>query len=279
MQSSIFIKILMLFALLVVACKSKKTVKVVAEVNPIEAIRRDEGSCNLDSLFEKIKNSDLKVKTFSAKVSAETDINNQGNSFTANLRIKADSAIWMSLSPALGIEVARVFITTDSLKFTNRINGTYFKGDYRYLNSLLQMELNFNMIQSILLGNIYLHYTKDKYNCDIDGANQILSSLKKRKIKREGEIDIPQILTQELFYSKSQSKISSMTLQDYRPARRFAVNYEEYLEIENQKIPATIIVKANAEKAVVIKLAYSKINLNKELNLPFSIPENYEPIR
>lgn len=279
MQYSVFIKILVLFALLVAACKSKKTVKVDAEANPIEAVRRDEGSCNLDSLFEKIKNSDLKVKTFSAKVSAETDINNQGNSFTANLRIKADSAIWMSLSPALGIEVARVFITTDSLKFTNRINGTYFKGDYRYLNSLLQMELNFSMIQSILLGNIYLHYTKDKYNCDSDNANQILSSLKKRKIKREGEIDIPQILTQELFYSKAQSKISSMTLQDYRPVRRFAVNYEEYLEIENQKIPATIIVKANAEKAVLIKLTYSKINLNKELNLPFSIPENYEPIR
>jgi hypothetical protein len=268
-----------LFGLFATGCKSNKSVKVKENVNVAEPTRTDVGTCNLDSLYEIIQTSDINVKTFSAKVNADTDINNQGNSFTANLRIKTDSAIWMSISPALGIEVARVFITTDSLKFTNRINGTYFKGDYRYLNGLLQMELNFNMIQSILLGNIYLHYTKDKYNCDSDDANEILSSLKKRKIKREGEIEVPQILTQELFYSKAQHKIASMNLQDYRPVRRFAVNYDEYVEIEGQKIPASIIVRAAAEKTVVIKLGYSKINLNKELNLPFSIPENYEPIR
>jgi len=279
MQQSLFLKCLFFLLLSAAACKSKKIAKEAEVPAPVEEARTDFNTCNLDSLYGKIKESDLKISTLSAKVNAQTDINNQGNSFTANLRIKIDTAIWMSISPALGIEVARVFITRDSLKFTNRINGTYFKGDYRYLNSLLQIELNFNMIQSILLGNIYLHYSKDKYNCDIESSNLILSSLKKRQIKREEDINIPQILTQELFYSKEQLKISSMNLQDYRPQRRFAVNYDAFLEIENQKVPTSIIVKANAEKSVMIKLEYSKINFNKELNLPFSIPPNYEPIR
>jgi hypothetical protein len=279
MHYSIFVKIFVLFLLIVSACKSRKNINFSQVVKPFEIQSSDAISCNPDSFYSKIKDSDLKTKTFSAKVSAETEINNQGNSFTANLRIKKDSAMWMSISPALGIEVARVFITRDSLKFTNRINGTYFKGDYRYLNSLLQIELNFSMIQSILLGNIYLHYAKEKYNCDKDNLSLILSSLKKRQIKREEDINIPQVLTQELFYSVEQQKITSMNLQDYRPQRRFAVNYDSFLEIENEKVPTSIIVKANAEKAVEIKLIYSKINLNKEVNLPFSIPESYEPIR
>lgn len=279
MQQSLFVKCLLFLLLATTACKSKKIARETEVLPPVEEAKSDFKICNVDSLYDKIKEADLRINTFSAKVNAETDINNQGNSFTANLRVKVDSAIWMSISPALGIEVARVFITRDSLKFTNRINGTYFKGDYRYLNSLLQIELNFNMIQSILLGNIYLHYSKDKYNCDKDNLNLILSSLKKRQIKREEDINIPQVLTQELFYSKEQQKISSMNLQDYRPQRRFAVNYDAFVEIESQKLPTSIIVKANAEKSVMIKLEYSKINFNKELNLPFSIPPSYEPIR
>jgi hypothetical protein len=279
MQQSFFLKCIVFVLLASSACKSKKIAKETEAPAPVEEAKSDFKICNVDSLYDKIKEADLRINTFSAKVNAETDINNQGNSFTANLRVKVDSAIWMSISPALGIEVARVFITRDSLKFTNRINGTYFKGDYRYLNSLLQIELNFNMIQSILLGNIYLHYSKDKYNCDKDNLNLILSSLKKRQIKREEDINIPQVLTQELFYSKEQQKISFMNLQDYRPQRRFAVNYDAFVEIESQKLPTSIIVKANAEKSVMIKLEYSKINFNKELNLPFSIPPSYEPIR
>ena len=279
MQQSFFLKCIVFVLLASSACKVKKIAKETEAPAPVEEAKTDFKTCNVDSLYDKIKEADLRINTFSAKVNAETDINNQGNSFTANLRVKVDSAIWMSISPALGIEIARVFITRDSLKFTNRINGTYFKGDYRYLNSLLQIELNFNMIQSILLGNIYLHYAKDKYNCDKDNSNLILSSLKKRQIRREEDINIPQVLTQELFYSKEQQKISSMNLQDYRPQRRFAVNYDAFVEIESQKLPTSIIVKANAEKSVMIKLDYSKINFNKELNLPFSIPPSYEPIR
>ncbi|MBK8414658.1 MAG: DUF4292 domain-containing protein [Bacteroidetes bacterium] len=34
-----------------------------------------------------------------------------------NLRIKTDSLTWISKSPLLGIEVARVMITRDSVKF------------------------------------------------------------------------------------------------------------------------------------------------------------------
>ena len=262
MQQSVFVKYLVWIVLLFPACKSKKLAQETEVVKPSEEINAPLKNCSLDSIYNTIKTADINLKTFSAKVSAETIINDQGNAFTANLRVKIDTAIWMSISPALGIEVARVFITRDSLKFTNRINGTYFKGDYRYLNSLLQIELNFNMIQSILLGNVYLHYDKDKYNCDKDDSNLILSSLKKRQIKREEDINIPQVLTQDLFFSTKNNKIASMSLQDYRPQRKFAVNYGNYEEVENQKVPTVIQVKANAEKSVDIKLEYSKIIFN-----------------
>jgi hypothetical protein len=195
------------------------------------------------------------------------------------LRIKRDSAIWMSISPALGIEVARAFITPDSLKFINRINGTYFKGDYRYLNELLQIEVNFKMVQAILLGNAYLHYSVENYISDRENAELVLSTLKKRRIRRENELDIPQILTQEIWFSSLKNKIVRMEMQDYRPVRKFGVNYLDFEQVEEWLLPNRFSITAQAAKTVKIDLEYSRMTVNKELNLPFNIPDNYEPSR
>jgi len=262
-----------------VACKSKK----VAQVTPLpeQTTPKPTGtfSSNPDSLSRALYAADVPLKWFSAKVSANTDIDKQTNSFSANLRLKKDSAIWMSISPALGIEVARALITPDSLKFINRINGTYFKGNYQYLNSLLQIEVNFKMVQSILLGNAYLHYGVENYISDRENDLLVLSTLKKRRIRRESELDIPQILTQEIWFSALKNKIVQMEMQDYRPVRKFTVSYKGFEDLEGFRVPNALSVHAQADKQVKIELEYSRITVNKELNLPFNIPENYEPSR
>jgi hypothetical protein len=264
--------------LLINGCKSKQ--KTLNKQNQIE--RNDEvidpDYSSPDSLLAIIKSSELKLDWFSAKVNVKANIANQTNSFNANLRINTDSAIWMSISPALGIEVARVLITRDSLKFLNRLSATYFVGDYAYLNNLLQIEVNFDMIQSILLGNTYLHYSVENYVSDRDEQGLILSTLKKRKIKKETELDIPQVLTQEIWFSSLNGKILRMEMQDYRPVRKFMVNYLSYVSEEDKLVPQAMLIQAQAEKQVIIDLEYSKQTVSKELNLPFSIPKNYELI-
>lgn len=265
--------------LLINGCKSKhKTLKNLNQQEIISEVVESDSS-SPDSLLAIIKSSDLQLNWFSAKVNVKANIANQTNSFNANLRMKVDTAIWMSISPALGIEVARVLITRDSLKFLNRLSTTYFVGDYAYLNNLLQIEVNFDMIQSILLGNTYLHYSVESYVSDRDEQGLILSTLKKRKIKKETELDIPQVLTQEIWFSSISGKIIRMEMQDYRPVRKFMVKYLSYVLEGDKLVPQAMLIQAQAEKQVVINLEYSKQTVSKELNLPFSIPTNYELIR
>jgi hypothetical protein len=252
------------------AVKSTETVTLPAGQELIPAA---------DSIIKTIRSADIQFKWFTARLNANADIDSKANSFNANLRIKRDSVIWMSISPALGIEVARVFITPDSLKFINRINNTYFKGDYRYLNSLLQIESNFQMIQAILLGNSYLHYKDEKYFSEVEYGDWVISTLNKRKIKRETELEIPQIVTQEIWYSLLRKKIFRMEMQDFRPQRKFSVEYKSFIEVEGQMAPTELSIIANAAKNLRISLQYSKTSIDKEVNLPFSIPENYEKIR
>jgi hypothetical protein len=266
-----------LIFLLVLAssCRAKKTITkdpVNVTSNIVEI-----GISSPDSLSRAMQIADAPIQWFGSKASVNSDINNQTNAFSANLRIKKDSAIWISISPALGIEVARALITPDSLKFINRINGTYFKGDYKYLNELLQIEVNFKMIQAILLGNTYLHYSIEQYISDRENTELVLSTLKKRRIRREIDVEIPQILTQEIWFSSLQNKIVRMEMQDYRPIRKFTVNYLQFEKVDDLNMPNKLIITAQADKQVKIDLEYSRMTINKELNLPFNIPENYVP--
>jgi hypothetical protein len=255
------------------SCRAKKTITkapVKTTTNIVEI-----GITSSDSLSRAMQIADAPIQWFGAKVSVNSDINNQTNAFSANLRIKKDSAIWISISPALGIEVARALITPDSLKFINRINGTFFKGDYKYLNELLQIEVNFKMIQAILLGNVYLHYSIEQYISDRENTELVLSTIKKRRIRREIDLEIPQILTQEIWFSSLQNKIVRMEMQDYRPVRKFTVNYLQFEKVDELSMPNKLIITAQADKQVKIDLEYSRMTINKELNLPFNIPEDY----
>jgi hypothetical protein len=277
MSIRVFIVNGFLISLLVLAssCRAKKTIKkdpVNASTNIVET-----GISSPDSLSRAMQIADAPIQWFGAKVSVNSDINNQTNSFSANLRIKKDSAIWISISPALGIEVARALITPDSLKFINRINGTYFKGDYKYLNELLQIEVNFKMIQAILIGNAYLHYSIEQYISDRESTELVLSTIKKRRIRREVDLEIPQILTQEIWFSSVHNKIARMEMQDYRPVRKFTVNYLQFEKVDDLSMPNKLLITAQADKQVKIDLEYSRMTINKELNLPFNIPENYVP--
>ncbi len=277
MRMRVFIVHSFLISLLVLAssCRSKKTIANKPINAPTSIIGT--GISSSDSLSRAMQIADAPIQWFGAKISVDSDINNQINSFSANLRIKKDSAIWISISPALGIEVARVLITPDSLKFINRINGTYFKGDFKYLNELLQIEVNFKMIQAILLGNVYLHYSIEQYIRDRENTELVLSTLKKRRIRRDIDLEIPQILTQEIWFSSIQNKIVRMEMQDYRPVRKFTVNYLQFEKVDDLSMPNKLIITAQADKHVKIDLEYSRMTINKELNLPFNIPENYVP--
>lgn len=268
----------MLTSLFILGCKSRKVVVIAPPPADTSAVVPFPYFLP-DSLFQAIKQADAPLQTFAARASVEAELNKESKSFQANIRIKRDSAVWISISPALGIEVARVLITRDSIKFINRLNGSYFKGDIHYLNQMMQVDVNFDMIQAVLTGNAYLHYSVDKYISDRENGERILSTFKKRRLRRENELDMPQILSQEIWFSPVYQKITRMELTDYKPLRKLSVQYPNFEVIEGIKVPRTLVVQASAEKQVKIQLDYSKQTVNKEQNLPFVIPDDYEPMR
>ncbi|MFN4122965.1 MAG: DUF4292 domain-containing protein [Flavobacteriales bacterium] len=280
MYRLIFI-ILMGLLMFTQACRTKRFKKKFTPIPEIVADLQSDtlSSSNIDSTLASIYGNDLKFRYFSAKVNAEASFDKQKNTFSANLRIVKDSLIWAAITPALGIEVARVLIRPDSVFFINRINGTYFSGDFRYINELLKIETNYRMMEAILLANVYLHYPEDKYGYASIDNTLLLSSLRKRKLKRETELNLPEILFQELYFTKDSGKLQRLFIQDFKPIRKFEANYFTFERVNDQAVPIRFNINASAEKTANIEIEYSKITLDKVVNTPFNIPSGYERIR
>lgn len=255
-------------------CKTKpkrKTLKIDAgpatDSNPV---------ASADSLYLAILKNNNLCEWYSAKASVEISSKKQKQSFTATIRLRKDSAIWVSITPALGIEAIRVLLTRDSVSYFDRIHNQYFTGDYNIVKQTLKIEAGYQLIQALILGNSYLHYPPDLYGSALENGYWMLSTRKKRQIKRNTELPVPEILFQEIFFNPTTNKIARTYLQDYRPIRRFDVGYSGFLDVEGTAVPTTVSVKASAEDDVEIYMELSKIVLNKPLNLPYKIPEGYE---
>ena len=155
------ISILVLFMLLLVGCKSAKTVSGNAELKD---------KITSSQLIKEHKRSEVKFKTLQSKVRVEHIQEERSQSYSVNLRMEKDKVIW--LSATLG--VVRVKITPDRLSYYNKLDNTYFDGDFALISNFLGTELDFQNIRSLLLGEALFNLDKDEYQADLHQESYLL---------------------------------------------------------------------------------------------------------
>ena len=102
--------------------------------------------------------------------------------FTANatIRVAKDSVIWVSVSPALGVEVLRCLITKDSVFVINKFQKEYYIYSHKQLTEKLKFDINFNLVQSVFLGNPpYAEVEEDSSNSGLDTSYTIIKQKRK----------------------------------------------------------------------------------------------------
>jgi hypothetical protein len=259
------------------SCKSHKKISL------------NNGKCLLDfknahTLASNLKKNEFRFDRINAKLSAEAEIDSTSASFSVSLRMKKDSIIWMSLSK-LGIEGARVLITKDSVKFIKRPlgseNGKYFVGDYAYISKMLNTDLDFELLQALLVGNRVEFYDEDeKIKPGIDNCQYMLGTIRKNKLKKvmeKGkELKEP---AQSIYLIPESYKIARIIFYEFATDRSFEARFSDFeVKDSTQLFPMKMNYFIKAQKNVKINLTYNKVVLNEEQSFPFKIPENYETI-
>jgi len=261
-----------LFLLIILAsCSSQRKI--------IKAPIKEEGA---EFLFKKLKEHELQYNWFTAKFSAEYKNKGQTNSFNGQIRIRKDSVIWLSFSPALGIEVFRMMLTQDSVKFINRMNNTFFAGDYNYVNRYLNTNIDFDLLQSFLTGNDLSFYENGKFRAVIDNGIYKLATADRMKLKKfvRNKQENLRVLIQNIWIDPENFKITHANVKEIRePNTQLESKYSAFEKIGEQLFPKEMSFDISADNNLSVTVSFSKIAINTSQAFPFKIPQSYHPAK
>jgi hypothetical protein len=263
----------------VTACRAPKKLQNIRN----EVFRP--GDCrNTQSLLDSMKSHQFHFESLSSKLDCEAKGDSMKGSFEVTLRLRKDSAIWMNVT-ALGgmLKVARIFITQDSVFVVNYMKNQFFKGDFSYINKMLQSDFDFDMVQSILIGNSVTFYEEnEKLHSYSEDGKCVLSTIRKRKLKKlvNRNRDLTKAdSAQTIWIDPPTQKIARILFNDFNTKRSFDASYGDFNPASNgQMIANTAHFLIRAEKTLMLQMAYKKINLNRTLEFPFTIPTGYDQI-
>lgn len=268
-----FVCLLMLIAIMFfsVSCKTKRSI--------IKEPIKEEGA---DYLFDQLKKHEMNFKWLSAKFTATYIEDKKKISFRGQLRIQRDSILWVSISPALGIEMARLIITNDSVKYIDRIGSNYLVSDFDYINRLINSTLDFDMLQAFLIGNDFSFFENGKFKASIDGMEYRLITVGRGKLKQyiktaKGDINIP---IQNIWLNPENFKITKVMIKEVKQeGRKLFAYYSAFDRIDNQLFPHHLGFEISSESNIDIQIDYSKITVDKPLKFPFTVPSKYQKIQ
>ena len=272
---------------LFIACKhNKKTQKAVAVVSAIPSDSIN-AKCKLDyktsrALSRHVKENEFDFNWLTAKANVESNIDGKEESLDIKLSIKKDSAMLISIRYILGLEVAKLLITKDSVKFVNDIGKNYFKGDFIYINELLSADIDFELLQAVLFGNsadFSDEETKLKPITDRKNCRYLLSTERKRKFKKiQNGAEIKSAM-QTLTLNPDNFKILSNEFVDPLANRSFVANYSKFTSKDSVFAPYHVDIDIVAQKKASLKIDYVRIEKNSPQKLSINIPAKYDNVQ
>jgi len=196
--------------------------------------------------------------------------------FRAQIRMKDDSIIWMSIVPAMGIEAARVVLTADSVKLLNRMKKNYVLGTYHLLDSLMHTSINYDMLQSVLLGNSVSYPLADS-SVSIDRQRYLLSM--KMRIPAKDALSGNHTLTQKVWLDPETFNIKELYLSESGMKNQaLHVFYDEYQNIDGRIIPLKMQIVIDTNQKIIINITYKRTEIDVLHGFPFIIPRKYKEL-
>jgi outer membrane lipoprotein-sorting protein len=231
-------------------------------------------------LYKKMEENSFDFNWISAKINADITQGKKKTSFKISYRAKKDSALWALIYPPIGIEVARVLITKDSVKFLNRMNSTYFVGDFSFINSTFGVDLDYNTLESAITGNPLAVYEPEDFKSFIDQDRYLLTTTKRRKGRRAAQrSDTTGTQAYRIWVEPEKFKISKMGVYDFQTKENLEIFYSNFTPVDTVPFPFKILLKLSGENPARINLQYSKVSHDEPQSMPFAIPEKYQPLR
>ena len=249
------IQYLLVLLLVFTACKSKKNmidnVVVAKKISAKKVVRK-----HIAANFNK--------KTLDSKLKVNFNNGKTKQSLTVSLKIIKDEVIYLKGSKFITVFKAK--ITPTKVSYYSPFAKNYFEGDFSMIKDFLGVEINFEQLQNLFLGQSLQNVKEEKQDLTIVNNSYVLSPEKQSSLFN-------------IFFSVNPShfKLDNQYLVNSLQNQRLDISYPSYNLIEDEVFPTSIkIIAKQASKFTNIDLTYKSVEFNKDVNMSFSIPGSYK---
>lgn len=245
-----------------------------------------------------LKNVYANEPDFSSLYSKRMDVSfiegGKESSLRGTLKIQRDSFIQISISAPLGIEVGRVLLTRDSVKFVDSYHKRYFLSDYKFFYDKFDANLSYDCFQNFLTNSFFdfesCNGTESKerrYKLDKVDNSYVLSTLEEkalgRKIKKlyrkkRKNKDFVLIL-QKIQVDPVTFRPLSILLEDVDEEAGITVNYKDFRDFDGVFFPEKIAFFLFSEKDKTgLEIRFNRLEFNGVVEPNFRISPKYKRI-
>ncbi len=242
-----------------ISCKTKK----------VSIPKTDLPSETVSVYKESIKSfelNNLDFHTFSGRAKTKIQLNQETHDVTLNVRVQRDQAIWISVTAILGVEVARVLITPDSVKILNKLQGEYIVKPFNYIYRYTSQGINFVALQDLLLANV---------------SSNLLRTNNVQVASAEDEFIVVG-LKDDLAYQyriNRENRPFNFSLQEVGGAQNLETYYQNFTKTDGYNFPQSMAFNITGDNILLkAQLAYNRVVFNENVDMPFSVSSRYKVI-
>lgn len=241
--------------------------------------------------------SAIRPNSFYTKIKCHFSDTNRRISFKTSIRAIRDSIINPIITYA-GIPIVNSIIRRDSLFISNRKDKCVIRATMGYIKESFGVDFDYRNIEELLLGLPVAYDTTQKYFQINDPYNYIISSHRKRIIKKEnknkhdkdginlhprrngndnnndqeGEDNV----MIRYFIHPSLKSISRLVIDSPDDTTHISVDYIDRDTVDTYLLPKEVVIDiVTARNHIVLTMDYDKTEINTPQEIYFVIPEEY----
>lgn len=184
----------------------------------------------------------------------------------AHIKMRKDSVIWMTFN-VIGIQGGKALINKDSITIVSTVDKEYFVFEYPELSERFNIDINYEIIQAAMLGNLLFPRTTDE---------EIVQESSMYILKQQaGNIDVIN------YVNAGSMKIEKVELKEGSSSNSLVINYSNFQPVENMVFPynGTINLFYKTVSGLLnttIIFEYNKAEVSDRDKIPaFNIPKRY----
>jgi hypothetical protein len=252
----------LIILLAVASCKSKKGIK--QDEKPVATAPLIPTSKSI--LIENITRNENTFTYYSATGKAFYKDQDTEQDLGVSIVMEKDKYIYMNVTALLGITVARVLATPDSLVILDMLHRKCIIANYDYVKKMTNADLRLSNLQNLIIGNTL--FPNNEKGCIVDTVvNLIMVSNA-----------ITPTYIQNTLYGNN-LKVNRSVITERSKNQEMKVEYADVYTQGSNTFPSKFNINITAEKKMETKFELSNFVFEKKKEIQFAIPKSYETVR